>query len=285
MVSFYSQGGLGNQLFQYAAAREVASKRNAELYVDLSWYKNLPLGVTPRKFDLFDLFSDLREIPNHARRPLGLLRSRLGRILGRISTHKLIRESSFDYSHQLEQASGSSHLVGYWQSEKYFTDISETLRNEIVCQSSKFCSPDLLGYTNLPDTVSIHVRRGDYVTNSRAAAHHGTCGPKYYENAINLISGQTPTQNYIVFSDEIDWAKENLRLPEATIYINSTPQTPPIRDMILMSQCKHNIIANSSFSWWGAWLGKPDRIVVAPRVWFTSDRETPDLIPKKWIKL
>lgn len=282
MVTFYAQGGLGNQLFQYATARQLAFARRAALTVDLSWYRDPPSGVTPRVFDLFDIFPDLIETSERDRLYLRFLRGRMGRLLAPFSKHETIREAGFAYSPQLERASGEAYLVGYWQSERYFLDIAEDLRRELISKAPDFCPTELLSQLSTEATVSLHVRRGDYVTNTSAAIHHGTCGPEYYAKAIRHISQRISSPRFVVFSDEIAWARENIQLPSNAIFVDSDTETPAIRDILLMASCRHNIIANSSFSWWGAWLGNQDRIVLAPSTWFSSGKPTPDLLPLRW---
>ena len=135
--------------------------------------------------------------------------------------------------------------------------------------------------------VSIHIRRGDYVNDSHTNSVHGTCGLDYYQNAMKLISGRVDKPTFFCFSDDIEWAKNKLHAQYPIIYVDHNGLDNASEDMRLMSQCKHNIIANSSFSWWGAWLNSnPDKIVIAPTKWFQKeDYDTRDLIPAGWIRL
>jgi hypothetical protein len=135
--------------------------------------------------------------------------------------------------------------------------------------------------------VSIHVRRGDYVSDAGTNRFHGTCSVDYYHDAVDRISGFAPASHFFVFSDGIDWAKENLRLRQPVTYVDFNDGEKNYEDLRLMSLCKHHIIANSSFSWWGAWLNpNPDKIVIAPKKWFNDPSiNTDDLIPNSWLRL
>ena len=133
------------------------------------------------------------------------------------------------------------------------------------------------------DSVMVHVRRGDYVSLAAAAANHGTCTPEYYRAALDLLRQTVPAPTLFVFSDDPAWATANLRFDVPTRYVSHNPPSEPDQDLRLMSACRHAIIANSSFSWWGAWLGQGERrVVIAPSRWFADGRPTPDLIPTDW---
>jgi hypothetical protein len=144
-------------------------------------------------------------------------------------------------------------------------------------------------YTNkILDTknaVSIHIRRGDYVLNTSTNKHHGVCNLDYYEAAVEYIREKIESLTFFIFSDDIAWVKENLKLDNAVFV--SSPEIKDYEELILMSKCKHNIIANSSFSWWGAWLNQnPDKIVIAPRQWTTKKTaDELDILPKSWIQI
>ena len=136
------------------------------------------------------------------------------------------------------------------------------------------------------NSVSLHIRRGDYVSNQKTNQTHGTCDLDYYQRCITEIEKEVENPYFFVFSDEIEWVKENLKINHPAEYVDQNTGDKSYEDMRLMSQCKHNVIANSSFSWWGAWLNSyPDKIVFAPKRWFASDKHnTKDLIPEGWKK-
>ena len=137
-------------------------------------------------------------------------------------------------------------------------------------------------------SVSVHVRRGDFVSHTQISAFHGTCSPQYYQDAVSLLAEKVgaPLSLYI-FSDDPAWVRENMQFPHETVYVDHNDASKNYIDMILMSSCKYHIIANSSFSWWGAWLdARPDKIVVAPRTWVRDPHiNTKDLLPPSWIRI
>jgi len=137
-------------------------------------------------------------------------------------------------------------------------------------------------------SVGVHVRRGDYVSDKRTNEFHGCCGTDYYAKALTYVMDRCPDPVFYVFSDDIEWVSAHMTFPGKTVYVKSDPQAPAA-DMHMMSRCSHQIIANSSFSWWGAWLNNdPNKIVVAPRRWFADElhnANTKDLIPESWVRL
>lgn len=182
------------------------------------------------------------------------------------------------------------YLDGYWQSEVFFRDFSDEIRGE-------FCFPihtsrqnraiqEMIEGTN---SVSLHVRRGDYVNNPKANAVHGTSPLNYYRGAIERFRSALSDPRFFVFSDDISWCRENLGhlLSPADQFVCNNVGNSSFRDMQLMSSCDHHILANSTFSWWGAWLNRSDKkVVVAPRIWFNDGRrEAPGLIPSSWIRI
>jgi hypothetical protein len=176
------------------------------------------------------------------------------------------------------------YLNGYWQSEYYFEPIKGILRKEFTLKEVLIGqNAELAERIKNSNSVSLHIRRGDYVDNKEVSEFHGTCSPEYYKKAIEFLKAKGDLEVF-VFSDDIQWAKENLRADK----INFVAQNNPgYIDMNLMALCKHNIIANSSFSWWAAWLNQsPSKIVIAPQKWFADPgRQTPDIYPKNWIKI
>ncbi|MBS1565210.1 MAG: alpha-1,2-fucosyltransferase, partial [Bacteroidetes bacterium] len=137
------------------------------------------------------------------------------------------------------------------------------------------------------NAVSLHIRRGDYVTVAHTNQLHGTCSIDYYQRAAELIADVSPDPVFYIFSDDIAWVRENLQLPFPIVFVEGNDEAHAYEDMRLMSRCRHHILANSSFSWWGAWLnGRPDKIVVAPQKWMNNDSIVPkDLIPVSWKRL
>ena len=200
---------------------------------------------------------------------------------------RIVQEPHYHFSADFFKIKKDAYLQGYWQSEKYFYDIRDILLNELTL---KF-DPDRDNKKHLKDiinseSVSIHVRRGDYVKNPHTRAYHGICSLDYYKRALKKIGSLVENPKYYVFSDDPDWTKENLKIKGKVVFIinNSNKE---YEDLRLMRACKHNIIANSTFSWWGAWLGEyKNKIVIAPEKWFlTKENNYKDIVPDRWLKI
>ncbi len=281
-------GGLGNQLFQYAAGRRLAHARRTELVLDLGWYARTPSSDTPRIYEL-------GHYPIQARpaMPTEALWCRLheGRLLRRLPflprrwRHR--REKSFEFDSLVLDLPDNTYLDGYWQSYRYFEDIAELICAELTSmvplgpQDEKVATSIAKG-----DAVSVHVRRGDYVTHQAAASNHGLCSLDYYKAALARVLPHVERPHFFVFSDDAAWARENLPLPGPATFVDHNGPATAFQDMRLMSLCNHQITANSSFSWWGAWLNlRPDKIVVTPKQWFADQRDTSALAPGDWIRL
>jgi hypothetical protein len=179
----------------------------------------------------------------------------------------------------------NTYLQGFWQSERYFKDYEAEIRHDFRFRDSvtQACK-HLKEQVSSCNSVSIHVRRGDYVSNPSANKFHGLCSPGYYRDAVDHIAQSQKDIELFVFSDDIAWCKEHLKLDQPLHFMETHTA---YEDMYLMSQCRHHIIANSSFSWWGAWLNdKPGKRVVAPKQWFLDTSvNTSDIIPDTWVKL
>ena len=137
------------------------------------------------------------------------------------------------------------------------------------------------------NSVSIHVRRTDYISNIPANNYHGTCNETYYIEAMKIIGKKISNPHFYIFSDEPEWFKANIKTNFQVTFVEHNKNEKSFEDMYLMSLCKHNIIANSSFSWWGAWLNSNEnKQVIAPANWFQDKtKNTKDLLPETWIKL
>ena len=296
MIIVKLMGGLGNQMFQYAAARRLAHCRNAELKLDRSYLEGSQDGCTPRSFQLGELniaaatasSEEITWITMPVRSRMKLLRLRLGRILGLNGAPPTrLRERHFHFDPQILTAPDNVHLEGYWQSERYFADIGDVIRGEFACRaplSGK--NLELAGEIRSCNSVSLHVRRGDYVTSRTTSETHGTCGMDYYLRCIGELAGTLPDLRLFVFSDEPQWAREELKTGLPRVIVDHNGPEGAHDDLRLMSLCRHNIIANSSFSWWGGWLNaNPGKIVFAPEKWLTdTSHDTSDVIPASWRK-
>lgn len=297
-------GGLGNQMFQYAAARALALRRGAEVQLDLSSFATEAVGVTPRHYELnpfpiaAETVSDAILASADAARPAtGLFApgTRISRVLRRVGWGRAeatgvnyYREPHYRFDPGLAAQPLPLLMEGYWQSERYFVEAADTIRRELT--PSAPLEPENAATAAEIDgveAVSVHVRRGDYVTNATAATFHGTCSLDYYRAAVDLVRQRVARPHLFVFSDDRVWMRDNLHFDLPTTYVSANPPDRGFRDMQLMSRCRHHIIANSSFSWWGAWLNpRRDKLVVAPERWFAGhSNDTSDLLPQDWIRV
>lgn len=280
MIISQLAGGLGNQMFQYALGRSLALRNNDMLKLDVSNYTSNNVSRT-YKLDHFQIKAEIAS-PAEIKRlqPHPLLISRLIRAF----KFRILKIENVSFKPKLLQRKGDIYLEGYWQSEKYFTDIAETIRQDFSLKAKMVgAAEDLdqeIGKTAHP--VSLHVRRGDYVANPL----FNTCSPAYYQTALRLINDRVADPRFFIFSDDIAWVREHLKLPTSAYFV-SDPTIDDYEELALMSRCHHHIIANSSFSWWGAWLNpRPDKIVVAPKLWFSvSPKMYKDIVPTSWIKI
>ena len=284
-------GGIGNQMFQYAAGRRLAEQRD----VDLKLCFVSSSGNTPRKYELgvFNIreeFASNDDVVALITPRTGLARKLFAWISGREQSRPVtyVKEKHYHFDPSILDLGGSVYLEGYWQSEKYFSDISPIIRKEFEIKHSPDDRNRLIAETiGSCESVSIHVRRGDYVMNSETSQVHGVCSPDYYSEAIRHIAGRVHRPHFFIFSDDVSWARENIRPGFPSMVVDHNGPEHAYEDIRLMSLCKHHVIANSSFSWWGAWLSEnSEKIVVAPSQWFrTGSYDTNDLVPEGWIRL
>jgi hypothetical protein len=287
MIAVFAQGGLGNQLFQYATARAVALRHGTTLVIDPSWYQEHVPKRTPRSLGLTGCRIVARmAMPDEAIRFAGLrgpLRSRLP--VGR-PWHPL-RERQLNFQRRVLDAPEGSYLIGYWQSWRYFDSIRSVLLQETL-PVAPLDGPDAeLGAMMAgTDSIAVHVRRGDYVAVAATAAYHGICAPSYYGQAVGALASGLRDPVAFVFTDDPSWVREHLRLPIRYEIVERHGPDAALADLALMRQCRHFAIANSSYSWWGAWLGThPRKRVAAPARWYADGRATPDLLPPDWRRL
>ncbi|WP_128547079.1 alpha-1,2-fucosyltransferase [Larkinella soli] len=282
--------GLGNQLFQYAVGRNLALLNGTSLYFDLSYYKSTYDTDTVRHFKL-DRFHINYSVLN--RSPLEYISK--GTKLFPNRTFKpffsLVKEKHFHFDEEVLHSTGFwITLDGFWQSEKYFWENADVIRREL-----SFKDVDEVNFTQYKQEitgsetpVSMHIRRGDYVTHPDFSKTFGFVGMEYYRQAVALVRERFPSHRFFVFSDDHAWVKDNFDLRENDVFVVNEGQDADLKDLQLMSLCRHNIIANSSFSWWGAWLNpNPDKLVIAPARWYRNkpDWNTKDLVPKGWTRL
>lgn len=288
-------GGLGNQMFQYAMGRHLACIHNTDLKLDLSWYDD----CSGRTYDLeaFTIKAE-RASKTETNRIKSVMQKKNDRLIDRLSSILLrakdlcyIKENYFHYDPGILKSPDNSYLDGYWQSEKYFQAIADTIRNDFSLRAPlSNGNQRTLEHILKANAVSIHVRRGDYASNPGTNLVHGTCSPKYYSTAAELIASRLDSPEFFIFSDDIAWTRDNLKIHYPHTYVAGTVSDQAAQEIVLMSNCKHHIIANSTFSWWGAWLNTSiNKTIIAPHQWFTtqnqSQRMMQDLLPASWITL
>jgi hypothetical protein len=281
-------GGLGNQMFQYAAARALAVRAGVPLELDLSWFGSDP----DRHYALapFSIEARLREPQSSTLRSKGLLArvSRWLRIVCKAQGIPAFREASYRYDARIEHALPPVFLDGYFQSEKYFSTLRQQIATEFMLRDRPApAAASILDKIASCDAICVHIRRGDYVSSPAANAYHGTCSLDYYYAGLAQVSKGLLRPHCFVFSDDPAWVRENFR-PECPMTLVDIHRIDEAHeDLRLMAACQHYVIANSSLSWWGAWLGaREGKLVVAPLRWFQqNDIDTNDLIPPAWIRL
>ena len=290
MVISELAGGLGNQMFQYAAGRALSARLNTTLLLDISGYAGYQLH---NGFELNRIFNiDAKIVGDEDLSQVLGIYSRWRRFLKKpylslIRIKQFICEPHFHYWSEVNHLSGNCYLAGYWQSEKYFLGAVDQIKKEFTFKEPLDCkNEEVATKISQENSISLHVRRGDYVSSSLNLSIYESCSLDYYARSIDYIVKRVPTPTFYIFSDDTSWATENLKINFPHVYVDINRGKDSFKDMRLMSLCRHHIIANSSFSWWGAWLNsRVDKIVIAPKRWFKSSLDTRDLLPENWIKL
>jgi hypothetical protein len=295
MIVTCLNGGLGNQMFQYAAARSLADKINEELKLDTRDLSRFSISGFRKKGVVFSY--GLGEYPIRATLANSLLLNLHGYPVSRrarfflkkngLSSRDYILEREFTYQALSAVPGHFSYLEGYWQSWKYFQpNRKRILRDFTLRQEAAGRNAEMLRKIQKENSICVHVRLGDYVRSKATAAAHGNLTPDYYRAALHKLKGAGSGLSCYLFSDE---PREALRLLGNGIKMTVVDHNVgrPHEDLRLMSACKCFITANSSFSWWGAWLSeRPGKRVVAPKRWFAGlGHDTRDLVPKDWVRL
>lgn len=281
-------GGLGNQLFQYALGRTLSILHHVEFKIDNLGFVNYMYGYGLHSFNIHGSIATKQEIMDFkGRNPIHRQYIKWKNAQRPYYQRSIIQERHFHFDEMMHKVS-SGYLQGYWQSEKYFSVVEQEIRRDLTFRQE----PDeknkrILESIRTVNSVSLHIRRGDYVTNTTTNQVHGVMPLEYYQRAIKIISQQVDEPSFYVFSDDPQWAQDNLKLEYPVEFVAHNHGDKSYEDLRLMGNCKHNIIANSTFSWWGAWLNNnPNKLVIAPDRWFNnSPHNTKDLIPARWIKV
>ena len=285
MIISHILGGMGNQMFQYAAGRCLAHLNQTQLKLDVTGFNEYKL----RNFDLQSLHTDCRfaspaEIKNLL--PSHNLEKALQYLFPK-KKRTYYREKYFHFDDNMLGFGPNVYIKGYFQSEKYFLPVKQIIQKEFAFKDEFIKNVKAFAdNTRSADSVSVHIRRGDMKNDPVMAERHGVIPLAYYQKGIEIMRSKISNPHFYFFSDDINWAKENFANADATFVSGEISKTH-FEDLYLMSQCGHNIIANSSFSWWGAWLNNnPNKIVIAPNKWFNSGpQDTEDLVPSTWYKV
>jgi hypothetical protein len=288
MIIVKLKGGLGNQLFQYAYGRKLSIQAETELKLDIGaspelFQKNAARSYRLDRFNIQAEIATLQEVEK-LKYPMGLI-SRCVRAF----EFRILNKHNIDFDRKCLKKKNNVYKDGFWQSEKYFADIRPALLSELTlaqplsgdAQRAKVAIDESAG------AVSLHVRRGDYISDPGTNRWHGNIAtPEYYAKAVAFMSERVANMELFIFSDDIGWVKKNIPLPSSAVFV-STPAIADYEELVLMGLCRHHIIANSSFSWWGAWLNpRKDKIVIAPSRW-TNKIPDPhkNIIPPTWTRL
>lgn len=279
-------GGLGNQLFQYSFGVHLHQIQKEEIY----YLYNHDANVTPRSLELHQLgispklinSVQLNELQYESNKLIRHLREKTG-----LANYLKLREDS---GTEITQNQDPRHqiYIGYWQDYRYVQSSQPQLLKSLQKTSLSPRSQNFLSSVEQNTSVAIHIRRGDYVTNSKVSQVLKALPLSYYITAIELLKRKITQPHFYVFSNDAQWVHQHFPKYIDYDYVDWNTGSYSYQDMILMSKCSHQIIANSSFSWWGAWLGKKqDQIVISPRQWFApeTDIDTKDLIPNDWYQI
>ncbi len=298
MIIVRLKGGLGNQLFQYAVGRRIAIDKGVPLKLDISGFDvhRTPENVTPRRYELhhFNISAEIasgEEVALVTGSNLHGYQGYLWHFFQRLLPYykrSIVPERGAAFDPNLLRVSRNVYLDGYWASEKYFGDIAPVIRQDFTFKYLlEGANAELADRIAECNSVSLHIRRGDFVSNPVIHAFHGVLSLDYYLAAAKRIKELVTSPHFFVFSDDIAWGKDNLVIGAPVTFVEGNQGERDDEDLRLMSLCKHHIIANSTFSWWGAWLSKhEEKIVIAPRRWANHPSlDTQDLFPANWHQL
>lgn len=285
------KGGLGNQLFQYAFAKLLEKKTGFRVLIDMSYFSEIlndPIRK-PRilKYKLSTKIAGKEDLKKccffkHTGNTLGR-KYRIGIGLEAVLNKRYFFERNRGYI-KPEKVLNYTYYDGYWQSWRYVDEILKDIRNEFVPNydiSTK--TKDIIEKVKQENSVFVGIRKGDY---SNSESHFGSFGNDYYQKAMNYISSKVENPVFYVFSNDIPWVKENIDFSNRTVvYREPEDIVDDFEDFLIMTECKHSIIINSTFHWWGARLNyNKDKIVVAPQKWFFDDSPI-DIIPPYWVRI
>ncbi len=286
------QGGLGNQLFQYAFGLAASRETGLTFALDISRFGKEGAKYTPRHYQLdnFNVTAPVLPLPESEK--FHTLAPRLVRKI----KDRLNRQNDHIFNANKLQVKDGQYIEGLWQSDKYFKKHADEIREEfslkkpygieaqaIADQIQKLNSEGI-------ETILVHVRRGDFVTNQASLSLLGILDNEYFSLGIDTIAaklGSNAPKHIFVATEDPEWVKQNIKF-KYDVTVISRPGIQDFEEITLMSLCKHFVISNSTFSWWSAWLSNnPKKMIVAPKIWMRGkpEVETHDLVPAEWIRI
>ncbi|WP_418263902.1 alpha-1,2-fucosyltransferase [Flavobacterium faecale] len=289
MIIIKVTGGLGNQLFQYAFAKYIEKSLNINVKYDMQTILEAT-NFTKRNLDIekFKVILPIacdRDVSFFLKFRTGILwriERKFNQILQRLNSKYLVQKNAHSLDIPIKD---NAYYDGYWQCYQYVDEVRDLILQEIKAPESFYKKQqNLLSQMQNSNSVAIHVRRDDYINIKVNALLFEVCDLDYYNEAITVISKNLENPHFFIFSQDEQWVKDNF-IGDKFHFIKGNSA---IDDILLMSHCKHNIIANSTFSWWGAWLNPfKEKIVIAPKKWYIGKRNeaTVDLIPPDWIRI
>ncbi|MEE9339090.1 MAG: alpha-1,2-fucosyltransferase [Methylococcaceae bacterium] len=281
-------GGLGNQMFQYAFGFSLSKRTGQQFKLDIAGFDSCSLRTFSLSYyGLKEDFATKDEVKTLKFCEESLITKLLRKTKKKPPPFADTYKSESQNSEEISLSNKGAYYDGYWQNEIYFKDYRKDLINLFSITSTSSDTKEYLQKISTTESVSLHVRRGDYVANLHTKNVHGLCDIPYYRDSYEMISRKVNKPHFFIFSDDLAWAKENLKFVAPLTFIEFDDAATDNEEVFLMSQCHHNIIANSSFSWWGAWLNQHEnQVVAAPRHWFADKlRKTSSLTPKSWNRL
>jgi hypothetical protein len=285
MILVQIKSGLGNQMFQYACGRALALRNKDTLKMDISECVRTDMPLWKYRLGVFNVkenFASEEEI-SLLKFPHGSFSVFLFKVRTKLGI------SNIGYSWRIKNSKGSLYLNGFFQTERYFNDFSDEIRQEFTLKNPLGDKARMVMDTiqKSPGAVSLHIRRADYASDKTTNTIYGTFTTQYYFDALAYIASKTTEPLHIFFfSDDIEWVKNNVKTPYEATYVSS-PDIADHEEIALMSACTHNIISNSTFGWWGAWLNThKGKIVVAPKLWAKKKKYAyRSIVPTSWIRL
>lgn len=289
MIKIKINWWLWNQMFQYAFIKALSIRNNVNFKLDTTWFKNYFRSFDLEILNIEKKYCSKNEIPFYENiysknKYVNFLINKTKLVIRRLNPHHFW-ETQFNYDKNIINIK-KWYIEWYFYTEKYFKKHENQIKKDFnfIKKISKK-NIKLLEKIRKTNSISIHIRRWDYIENKKTNQFHWVCSIDYYKKAIKYIEKRIDKPIFFIFSDDIDWCKKNLQIN--WIFVDWNTWDKSWEDMKLMSECKHNIIANSSFSWWGAWLNSNNKkIVISPKKWVNNKNiNTSDIIPNNWIKI